>query len=212
MKNIKEIRLILDDKFCKINRVRKKIKELQNFDVSDDFAKNIYNQLVEKELFLSEVYKSKEISFIPIKNGRLSIGGRPNDQKITELKQLGVTSVVTLLKNNEFEAKKFKTLLNDLNINWIHFPMFASKLEKTPEFKLKTNAVYDKLIEKLKVGETFFIHCAAGIHRTGAFTNGLLLKIGFSPEESKEMIYKMRKVTAIEAVAKHWNWSKNIIK
>ncbi|MEZ4987473.1 MAG: hypothetical protein R2795_20915 [Saprospiraceae bacterium] len=96
-------------------------------------------------------------------------------------------------------------------MDWEWLPLSASNFRTDVVFKNTVNNLYDNLIKKLDNGEKVFVHCAAGIHRTGAFSNGLLRKMGFSEIEAKEMIYKMRPVTAIEAIRKHWDWSEIII-
>ncbi len=209
--NKQEITDIVNDKYTKISEVRKLIKLLIQISYTENDIPFLLEILRSKEKELRKIYRSKEINFIPIKNGFLSIGGRPGSGKIEMLKNTGITTVVTLLKKTEKNVDKLGELILKQEMTWIHFPLSASELPLDDEFTKNINSLYDNIINLLSKQEKIFIHCAAGIHRTGSFTNGLLQKCGFSKNEAKELIYKMRPVTGIEAVPKHWKWSEKVI-
>ena len=54
----------------------------------------------------------------------------------------------------------------------------------------------DKVLELLKGPNKILIHCSAGVHRTGTFTYSLLRRAGFSKEETMDLLYDIRPVTA----------------
>lgn len=197
---------LIENKYTKISVIRKVLKEL----VEKNEFTDLHNRLYEKEKELAKIYKSKELNFQKVKSGYIALGGRPGLGKIDELIENGTTLIVTLLKETEKNVRELGELIESKNIAWIWFPLSASKLQTGDNFRIQINTLFDDLIRHLNNKEKIFIHCAAGVHRTGSFTNALLLKCGFTESESKELIYKMRPVTAIEAVTKHWNWSKKI--
>ena len=208
--NNNDINFILENKHIPIAQVRNKLKELTNS--KSDGHQHLIDSLIEKEKQLRKLYKERKVTFIEVNKGKLSIGPRPTLTKIDELKKLGVTTIVTLLKISEKMVDELGQKINSIEINWIWFPLSAGKLSEEKIVKEKINNLYENLIMKLSQGEIIFIHCAAGIHRTGLFTNGLLRKMNFSVEDAKSKIYQMRPVTSIEAVKKHWDWSEKIIK
>ncbi|MEA2041981.1 MAG: tyrosine-protein phosphatase [Bacteroidota bacterium] len=209
--NKSDLEYLLKSKYAPISAVRKKIKELQNLNLSEN--QSIIKRLIEKELFLSKLYKERKINFIPISNGSLAIGPRPTFEKVEELSKLGVTTIVTLLKDSEKGVEDLGHKIEALKMYWIWFPLSAKNFNFNRKYKIKsTNDIYANLIDRLSKNEKIFIHCAAGVHRTGAFSNGLLRTTGVSVDKAKELIYEMRPVSAIEAVSKHWNWSEKIIK
>lgn len=211
--DISDIYTLLQDKYTPVDLIRKTLKELELSGIEDNSEYlELINQLKTKERNIKHLYRQKAVNFIEINNGSLGIGGRPGLGKIEEFYKESVSSIVTLLKDEEKQVSELGEKIKSFNINWIRLPLSASVLSLDDEFILLVNNIYDDIILRLENKEKIFIHCAAGVHRTGAFTNGLLLKAGFSKSEAKEKIYEMRPVTAIEAISKHWNWSSEIIR
>lgn len=208
---IEEAKLVLHDKYIPISKVRKAIKALEELFVDESEYEELTLRLREREQSLSKIYRQKTINFRRFKNGLLGIGARPSLDKINLLKIEGVEMIITLLKKEEKLVKELGDKVKDCEIIWEWFPLSASNLRTDKAHKKAVNDLYDNLISRLDRGEKIFMHCAAGVHRTGAFSNGLLRKMGFTEEEAKEEIYKMRPVTAIERISKHWNWSEKII-
>jgi len=209
-----EIQHLLDDKYLKISSLRELIRSLIEDESQIDDLQNkndFIEKLKDRERELRRVYRQKQAVFVSLANGRIGIGGRPSVAKIQEFKDEGVTCIVTLLKPEEKLVEELGSAIQSAGIEWVWFPLSASQLPDDEDFKNNIKAVYEQLISILKNGGTVFIHCAAGVHRTGSFTNGLLRKMGLSKEESKSKIFEMRPITAIEAVTKHWNWSEKII-
>lgn len=205
-----QISSLLENEFAKISEVRLLIKELSEVELAFEGRDQLLEKLKLKEEELAILYKRKQVNYQPVLKGHLSIGGKPGVERLLELSQLKTDTVVTLLKTNEAGVKEIEAELATTGISWIWFPLSASELSLSEETREKINKVYQTLIEKLNNGERIFIHCAAGVHRTGSFTNGLLRKIGYSPIQSKKLIKEMRPVTALEAVKKHWAWSEKI--
>lgn len=209
---IKNAYSALENKYMPIHKVRrilgelKKAKEPQLSEIQE-----LITKLESKEETLKVLYKQKNINFTELGNGFVALGSRPSLEKIYILKKEEVTTIVTLLKKEEKLVVELGERIKSLNINWIWFPLSASNLETNAEFKQTVNNVYLDLISRLENGEKILVHCAAGIHRTGAFSNGLLRKMGFSQTEAKAKIFEIRPVTALEAITKHWNWSEKII-
>lgn len=211
MKRDEQIKALLADNYTKINEIRKLMAKISKPGKLAELDENLVQQLHDKERKLRTIYKSKQANFEPVLNGFLALGGKPGEQNIKDLADLNTDVILTLLKKKEKGVQEIEKAVNDTEMKWIWFPLSASELNLRDDFRLKFNELLDDVIIRLKLGERIFVHCAAGIHRTGSFTNALLQKIGYSPSESKELIYKIRPVTAIEAIPKHWAWSGKVI-
>ena len=112
-----------------------------------------------------------------VHNGFLSIGHKPGGKLYFEaMKQAGVTIVLTLLQEHE-GAEYIGKKAAAIRIEWLWFPFSASK-PLDGEEKVKVYSLFSNLKELLKAGERIYIHCSAGIHRTGMITYGLLRYLG----------------------------------
>jgi len=209
---IKNVKSALENRYITKHKIRRLLEQLREVDETELPEIQVLTTRLENKMdVLTKLYKKKNIEFVALGNGFLALGARPSMNKIYILKKEEVTTIITLLKKEEKLVKELGEHIKSLGINWIWFPLSASKLEVNDEFKQAINDLYSDLIERLKNGEKVLIHCAAGVHRTGAFSNGLLRKMGFSKTEAKEKIYEIRPVTALEAITRHWNWSEKII-
>lgn len=200
---------LIANQFTPIHAVRAAIIQLRTAESAD--TASLLARLQAHEAHLKRLYKSKEIHFIPLKQGRLGIGGRPGLGKVAQFPELGIDIVVTLLKEKEKNVPALGEAVQRQGITWIWFPLAASQLPTDPASLQKTITLYDRLQEQLVAGKTILVHCAAGIHRTGAFTNAFLQYQGYDTETSRQLIKEMREVTAREAVAKHWRWANVVL-
>jgi len=209
---VKNAKSALENRDITKHKVRRLLEQLREVDATElPEIQTLISHLENKMEVLTKLYKKKNVEFVELGNGFLALGARPSMNKIYIFKKKEVSTIITLLKKEEKLVEELGEHIKSLGINWIWFPLSASKLEVNDEFKQVINALYLDLIERLENGEKVLIHCAAGVHRTGAFSNGLLRKMGFSKAEAKEKIYEIRPVTALEAVTRHWNWSEKII-
>ena len=58
----------------------------------------------------------------------------------------------------------------------------------------------------LQQGHKIYIHCSAGIHRTGMITYGLLRYLGKDTNEAKQLLHQLREVTAAQVGDERLNW------
>lgn len=154
----------------------------------------------------------KNYVWIHESGGQIAIGGRPSLQLIEKLKAEHCTIIVTLLRESEKHiALEIGSKAKELEIDWEWLPLSASSLP-TGDTLEKVKVRMEILEKRLKEGARIFIHCAAGLHRTGAFTYGLLRFLGNSVLTSKEKIAQMRPITMREVQEKHLNWGEQFAK
>ena len=143
--------------------------------------------------------------FHPVGNGYLSIGHRPGGKISYDLlTQHGITIVLTLLHQHE-GALVIQHKLSLLGIDWIWFPFSASSPHAGNDL-VKVRNLYVRLKEKLDNYQRIYIHCSAGIHRTGMITYGLLRFLGNDPETAHRILLTMRQVTSDEVGEERLAW------
>ena len=145
------------------------------------------------------------LQWVTVGHGRLALWGRPSSKSLPFLKEQGCSRVVTLLSAFEGgEAVGKAVLMAQLAWTWI--PLAGAK---PPEGDAKTQLLedIDILAARLDQGESLFIHCSAGIHRTGMVTYALLQRCGLTATDAVERLNHLRPFTAHGMHAEHFTWS-----
>src|SRR5690606_15236924 len=104
----------------------------------------------------------------------------------------GTSAVITLLHENE-GAPAIGSKSNAAGIDWIWFPFSASTPHKGDDLQ-SVFELFGQVHNRLDKGEKIYIHCSAGIHRTGMITYGLLRYIGYEAAEAQKMLAELREV------------------
>lgn len=147
-----------------------------------------------------------EVNWLQVGNGFLAIGHKPGGKISFEgLKNAGTSVVLTLLNENE-GAAQIGRQLQQVNINWIWFPFSASK----PHEGSSISEVYDlfaNLSSLIHAGNKIYVHCSAGIHRTGMITYGFLRSLGTDKAEAFNMLRSLRAVTAAQVGEDRLLWA-----
>ena len=143
--------------------------------------------------------KDKHINFVGVLNGYLAIGHRPKLKVLKEFKAEGTSHILTLLSEKEGALDIRKASLSN-GLIWEWLPL---KNAKPPEEEIlpiirESFSLCKKYLEE---GAKIYIHCSAGIHRTGMITYSMLRYFGYSDEESQALLLEMRPLTG-EGVGK----------
>jgi len=135
-----------------------------------------------------------DLVLYPISGGHLSIGHKPGGKiPFQGLKSTGITTILTLLNENE-GAKSIQSGAEKEGIKWIWFP-FSASTPPQGEASQRVWELYARLKSELEESNCIYIHCSAGIHRTGMVTYGLLRFLGHDQATSRLILSKLRKVT-----------------
>jgi protein-tyrosine phosphatase len=146
------------------------------------------------------------LNWVQVRNGFLAIGHKPGGKiSFGGLKNEGTTAVLTLLHENEGAAAIGKQT-ETVNIAWIWFPFSASRPHEGEAITEVYN-LYKQLSDLIINGSKIYIHCSAGIHRTGMITYGFLRFLGKSRTEAFEMLKSLREVTADQVGADRLLWA-----
>lgn len=151
-----------------------------------------------------------ELVQVPVLQGHISIGHRLKFKQIPLLKREGITHVLSLLSRKE-GAEKIGKSVRKSDLEWIWYPMENATPPDPDQYE-----GYLKLFKKLQAildsGGFIYIHCSAGIHRTGMIVFALLLYLGFSELETKNMLSKLRKITHEKIGLERFEWGKDLLK
>jgi protein tyrosine phosphatase len=140
-------------------------------------------------------------------DGEICIGHRPKLKHIPKLKKEGFTHIVTILSEKECANKILSAVKTTGMIPlWIELgsaePVFDEVMLK------KIKSAYDEIQNALINNGKVYIHCSAGIHRTGMITNGLLLYLGYSNNEALQIIKSLREITYKEVGEARLQWGR----
>jgi hypothetical protein len=146
-----------------------------------------------------------DLTLLPVGNGFLAIGHKPGGKiSFDGMKQTGISTILTLLQENE-GAAQIGIGTEKAGINWVLFPFSASKPHEGAE-KTQVKKLYAHLKELLNEGHSIYIHCSAGIHRTGMISYGLLRYLGYASAEAKQLLKQLRDVTAEQVGEERLLW------
>merc|ERR1719231_1256035 len=113
---------------------------------------------------------------------------------------VGVTVVVTLLRDDEPHFKGIQEVCARAGLLWLHLPLSGKKsITKTGVARNEADTASLRRVSEvamlLRDGESVVVHCAAGMHRTGAVCYIALRLLGYNPEQALDKILQTRPVT-----------------
>ncbi len=147
---------------------------------------------------------SSPIRFVQVGRGRLALYHRPRRDTFAEVRRLGGTHIVTLLKDTE-NASRYGNQARNAGLEWIWLPVPNGKYPEGEVHERLVQAM-PKLSRLLDDGQSLLIHCSAGIHRTGMVAYGLLRWRGIPSEQAMQIIAEARKETAEGMLSKRMKW------
>ena len=130
----------------------------------------------------------------------LVIGPRPGKKSFQRLSELELTHCCTLLNRNE-EPFTIKKICDRLGCDWIWLPVTGGGLEA-----LETTPMAQHLRQLNAALEgvgapKIYLHCSAGLHRTGYVGYILLRLMGLDETAAFEALKELRPITAEEVGA-----------
>jgi atypical dual specificity phosphatase len=114
------------------------------------------------------------------------------------LHQQGIRAIVTLTEDALTSYSDVDSqLFEDLQITYLHVPVFdfqAPQLQQVEQIQ----SFIDQMREQTK---PVFIHCYAGVGRTGTILHGYYLLKGLSLEAAKEKVLTTRKLARFDELS-----------
>jgi hypothetical protein len=148
---------------------------------------------------------SLDVHPVEVAGGRLCIGHRPGKRSLPELREVGVTHVVTLLGPSEGAEDLIRRVEGSgLQTRWL--PLAGAQPVEDPDQLTAIVSCFAEIASLLEQGRTVFIHCSAGIHRTGMVAHALLRYLGVPSDEARELLGRMRPVTLAGVTDQRLDW------
>jgi len=131
---------------------------------------------------------------------QITLGPRPGKKSLKRLQELSLTHCCTLLAEREgapLIAKICKQIgTDDAPCEWVWLPLEGGNLEVLRQSDVA--GLVGTLRETIgaRTDAHLYLHCSAGIHRTGFFAYILLRLMGFDPSNALCELGKLRPVTS----------------
>ena len=124
----------------------------------------------------------------------LHIGPRPGKKSFSVLEDLAPTHILTLQAARE-QVQPVEKIAKRLAAQWLHFPIDGGKLDVLAAAPLPQLFIMIGRAEKEAQRPRIYMHCSAGIHRTGFTAYCLLRRDGLDHETALEALKSEREVT-----------------
>lgn len=185
----------------------------------DDFLTVIRSNLLGHQFFdnhddhasLAKVPSPSEPQFVAISSfTRIACWPLPRRRDLSRFRRdLGVTHVLTLQNEREIDNNNICQEIQAAGITSIHLPIQGAELDVFESLEtIQTLRERLPTVLELITGSTeekpvnMLIHCAAGLHRTGAITYLLLRLCKFTMNQALLIIHRTRAITAREVAEK----------
>ena len=126
---------------------------------------------------------------------QLILGPRPGKKSKDAIQAQGVTHMLTLLSRRE-QPDSVKRIAHAIGAVWHHFPIDGGHIETLDEVDLSALFLLYDEIARADEDAVIYLHCSAGIHRTGFVVYLLLRYRGFSADAALAEVATLRPVTS----------------
>ena len=106
-------------------------------------------------------------------DGGLVLGPRPGKKSKAAMANMGLTHVCTLLHKGEGPAA-IERIAVELGCSWVWLPVAGASLETLGALDIESMVVQLARATAKAALPRVYLHCSAGIHRTGFFASLLL--------------------------------------
>lgn len=150
----------------------------------------------------------KKNYWVKVGNGFIKIGHKPFGKKFSaqSLVNENIDTVLTILSEKE-GALVIGEKCKSMNIDWLWLALPDGNIPAN-KFKKEIIVIYEMMKDKLFKGQKIYIHCSAGIHRTGMITHGFLIYLGYDSKCSLEILSQLRPLTAGAVGELRLQWGK----
>jgi predicted protein tyrosine phosphatase len=137
--------------------------------------------------------KADQLQWVLVGSGHLAIGHRPKLKALVDLRHQGATHIVTLLSDSE-GAPEIGAAARKAALEWLWFPLDSAE-PPGAERQAEVRRFYEEVQAVLGAGGKVYVHCSAGIHRTGMIAYGLLRHLRQAPAQAQETLRLLRSHT-----------------
>ncbi len=145
---------------------------------------------------VSQIDPDVDVHWVDLLSGSLALGHRPRIRSLRTLKSLGATHILTLLSEKE-GAKDMGKAVKKQRLQWIWLPLNSAE-PPAEDRRGEITEVFKDSIGALGNGAKIYVHCSAGIHRTGMVAYALFRYMGLDVEQAESLLSALRDVTSRE--------------
>lgn len=128
---------------------------------------------------------------------KLILGPRPGKKSKDSIQAQGVTDILTLLSARE-QPDSIEKIAHSIEAEWHYFAIDGGHIETLQNVDLsRLFRLYDQ-ISQSQDAPMIYLHCSAGIHRTGFVTYLLLRYSSLAAADSLDHLQALRPVTAAQ--------------
>ena len=147
--------------------------------------------------------------FARLLSGALAIGHRPPLRAFKRMRDAGFTHIATILSPSE-DPQAIGAAAQDAGLEWKWIAIGSTKnlpARDKPEIRESLRS----LAAILDRGGRIYLHCSAGIHRTGMIAAALLFHLGHSEVDVREALRSLRHVTAQDMGDERFAWARVVV-
>lgn len=143
--------------------------------------------------------------FVNVSAGSLSLGHRPGRGTYASLKRASASHIATILSRAE-GAEAIGVAAREAGFAWIWLDLGSTK--QLPSLKSPAiRSTIETLANALAAGGRVYLHCSAGIHRTGMIAAALLYRLGHDEAGVVARLAAMRAITARDVGETRMAWA-----
>ncbi len=148
------------------------------------------------------------MDWVKVQKGHLAIGHRPSVKMGIDLKLQNTTHILTLLSENE-QAKSIQSIALKNHLEWLWFPMTSAQPPDESRYQ-ELAEVFGKMKVILNKGGKIYIHCSAGIHRTGMISLAFLRYLDIEADRAMDVLKALRTKTSEEVGTERAAWAHRV--
>lgn len=154
-----------------------------------------------------EVEHAGKLTFVRVLSGALAIGHRPPLRAFRAMRGAGVTHVTTVLSRAE-GAERIGAAAARAGMDWIWIELGSTK-SLPQRRRADIAAAMSAMVAVLDAGGRIYLHCSAGIHRTGMITAALMFHLGRDETQVRAILAALRPLTATEVGDARLDWARS---
>lgn len=151
--------------------------------------------------------QSGKRTFVRVLSGALAIGHRPPYRALRAMKLAGITHVVTVLSREE-GAEPIGAAAMRAGLQWLWIELGSTKTlpqRRRGDILEALRSMTAILVD----GGRIYLHCSAGIHRTGMIAAALMFHLGRDAAQTKDVLAALRPLTAAEVGEARLEWAQS---
>lgn len=165
---------------------------------------------------LNYVKQDRVLNFYKLKNtnSKITCHGRPTQKQVRSMKQIYKVNFCLTLQKQKENPEDIRKYCVDNGIDWQLIELDGANiayLKKKDVLSKIIESLYSLCIKLITENIVLFIHCAAGLHRTGTILYSLLRVFGESPENAMIAIGIIREETQRQVGKERIRIAENVI-